>query len=179
MKLNELISIENGIMKIFYDNFTNDYNIIFSEKQPRNLDTLILTMYGMRNVKSNVSHETLNNILISFIDCNVERWKRDLALNLTDFVYVSRETHTKTGTLQIERENLDTAAEKAFNDTEFVNDSKNETNENKTDTYNLTETTIKSDNNVKNIKEIISFIKENSIFAVINEIINFITLKIY
>lgn len=94
------------------------------------------------------------------------------------------ETKTKTGTFasSVSRENGNINAEKVFNDSNFIANEKNDFTESsdKTDTYNLTETTQKASNIIENVKSAY-FLREttNLQAQIIREIISQITIDIY
>lgn len=94
------------------------------------------------------------------------------------------ETKTKTGTFQssVLRENGNVNAEKVFNDTNFIENEKNDFSENsdKTDTYNLVETTQKAGNIIENIKNAYVLRETTNLQAqIIREIVAQITIDIY
>lgn len=94
------------------------------------------------------------------------------------------ETKTKTGTLQRDgsTNSTDTAAKKAFNDTDFADDTQNESNGTSelTDTYNLTETNTITNNAAEKISNEITLRQRNNLqIAIIDGIIKEITLKVY
>lgn len=179
-KLNSIITRENGIMSIFNTYYPTQFAAIFENQTPLNLDMYIYDFYGERILRNIVTLSNFDGLIKCFVGINVERWQRYITIinkmyNTANY----KEIRQKSGTLETENENTRLTAEKAFNDNEFINDNKDTDNGIKLDTYDLTETIEKTDNILQNSQNFLEFRKRNNIFAIIKEIVDYITLKIY
>lgn len=188
MKLKEIINeVEKGIFEIFHENMPNAFAALFPNITVNSLDALVLLRFGERETLSFVSCETFANLVLAVISEKLESWEHQRTAYNENFVLNAGETETKTKTGNVTRNATNTEttlnAEKVFNDVDFVDGEKSNTNEqnNNTEIYNLTETNIKTVGNVlDNIKREIYFRRENNFYkTVANDIVSEITMQIY
>lgn len=185
MKLNEFFTNENGIFNIFANDFQTEFETLFANKTVTELNILSLWKYGNKTLCKDFT-DISNCVLHSVISINLQRWLKMFQVIETNFLPTQTEieTKTKTGTLQsdVSRENGNINSDKVFNDTSFVENEKNDFSENseKTDTYNLTETTQKANDIIENIKKSYVLRETTNLQAqIIKEIVSQITIDIY
>lgn len=184
-KLKEYFTNENGIFTVFQNDFPTEFATLFPNKTPTELNILTLWKYGNKFFASDFT-DLANVVLHNVIKINLERWlQMQTAIN-TNVLPSANETEikTKTGTFasSVSRENGNINAEKVFNDANFIANEKNDFTENsdKTDTYNLTETTQKAGNIIENIKNAYYLRDTTNLQAqIIREIVSQITIDIY
>ena len=185
MKLKEYFTKENGIFTVFNSDFPTEFATLFPNKTAFELNTLTLWKYGNKFFATDFT-DNANEILHNVISINLANWLEMHYVINTNVTPLNNETETKTktGTLQSEvsRENGNINAEKVFNDTNFVENEKNDFSENsdKTDTYNLVETTQKASNIIENIKAAYVLRETTNLQAkIIKDIVSQITIDIY
>lgn len=187
MKLIEIINdVGKGIFAIFAEYFNDSFATLFPSLDAGTLDTLVKFRHGNKNVSDSVSRESYEEIVKAVIETNMETWMSVHNTLNTEYSPVSTtETHVKSGTIDRQGDNNQTTlnAEKVFNDTDFVDAEKSASNDafSNKDTYNITETNIKSVGNViDNIKKEIQLRRQmNFCNDVTSDIVNELTLKIY
>lgn len=187
MTLIEIIdSVGKGIFAIFAEYFNDSFKALFPGLDAGTLDTLVKFRHGNKNVLDSVSRESYEEIVKAVIATKQENWMRVHNTLNTDYSPASStETHSKTGTIDRNTINTQTTtnAEKVFNDVDFVDSEKanSDAANNSLDTYNITETNIKSVGNViDNIKKEIQLRRQmNFCNDVTSDIVNELTLKIY
>lgn len=185
--LADIFTPENGLFKIFAENFATEFTEYFGTNTAANIDLYVNFNFGTKILNNSINADNAENIVKSIITLYIPIWDElNGTLNLEYNPSKSEiETHTKNGT--IERvggnENTTTNAEKAFNDTNFVDSEKttNAADTENTETYNLTETITRQGANVVNsIKYEYDFRKSHSLqLEIINNLVNAITLLIY
>lgn len=185
MKLNEYFTNETGIFTVFAADFPEEFNILFPNKTAIELNILTLWKYGSKFFAANFI-DVANVVLHNVIKINLDRWLKMQAVINTNVLPTANETETKTktGTLQtnVSRESGNINAEKVFNSTDFISNEKNDFRESndKTDTYNLTETTQKAGNIIENVKNAFVLRETTNLQAqIIYEIVKQITIDIY
>lgn len=186
MKTIKDIFENNGIAAIFENAFAMDFALFFADTTAALTDKFILFKYGEKTVYDKITTENAADIVTAIIGLKIHVWRKMLAALTAQYSAAAiNETRTKGGTLTRigATTDTDTAAKKAFNDTEFDSDTENvrsaETEQ--TDTYNLTETVNRTPSNVtENIsKELVLRQRNNLQFAIIDSIIKEITINIY
>lgn len=182
--LNE-ITENNGVFAIFAANFATEFAAIFGDTAAATLDNWVKLKFGTRWIIDGITAENLSDFVNAVISVNLFNWVQlATALNTEISVTGNTETRVKTGTVL--RENYSTGttidANKAFNDTDFVDGDKttNSGNDTNTDTYNVTETVNKGANaKIDEIRQQIE-IRKNNLFAdIAKSLIDEITLRIY
>lgn len=184
-KLKEYFTNENGIFTVFVNDFPEEFNILFPNKTAIEMNILTLWKYGEKFFATDFT-DVANVVLHNVININIERWLKMQNVINTNVLPSANESEikTKTGTFasSVSRENGNINAEKVFNDTNFIQNEKNDFTENsdKTDTYNLTETTQKATNIIENIKNAYVLRETTNLQAqIIREIVAQITIDIY
>lgn len=179
------IFADSGIFTIFATEYETDFLTVFPNIESESLDVYTLLNYGNRQLIDVFTNENKTTICKAVISVNLDNWKKlATAANTTLSISPAVETKTKTGTLQRTGTNTDTTlnANKAFNDTEFVDNDKTllSGNSNTTDAYNLTETTNGNTKHlIENIESVLNLQKYNYIKNIIETFINEIAIKIY
>lgn len=179
MKLNELITTEQGIASILKSFFAPLYEKFFNDTEPTNIDNFILYKYGNFECYSKfVNYTELANFLLGFILLNKEKWLKNFEFFEKKFKFANVSRETKTGTIETENFNNSQTlnAEKAFNENSFNDNTQiqNTENTNGTQTYNLI-VTRETDNTDLNINTLFTNVQMN----LITDIINSITLNIF
>lgn len=184
-KLKEYFTNENGIFTVFEADFPTEFTTLFPNKTAVELNTLTLWKYGNKFFAADFT-DIANVVLHNVIKINLNKWLQMHTIIMTNVLPSANETETKTktGTLQTSssRENGNVNAEKVFNDTNFIENEKNDFSENsdKTDTYNLVETTQKAGNIIENIKNAYVLRETTNLQAqIIRDIVSQITIDIY
>jgi len=183
--LKEIFTGVSGIATIFAANYATDYTAFFDNITPQTVDTFILFKHGNKPLYETINTENAANIVSSVIALKLSVWRKMYAaLSAVYNAAANVETKTKTGTLQRDgvTNSTDTAAKKAFNDTDFADDTQNETSGTSelTDTYNLTETNTITNNAAEKISNEITLRQRNNLqIAIIDGIIKEITITIY
>ena len=183
--LKEIYTGVSGIAAIFAANYSTDFAAFFDNTTPQTVDTFILFKYGNKPLCETINAENAVDIVKSVIALKLSVWRKmHAALSAVYNAAANVETKTKTGTLQRDgsTNSTDTAAKKAFNDTDFADDTQNESNGTSelTDTYNLTETNTITNNAAEKISNEITLRQRNNLqIAIIDGIIKEITLKVY
>lgn len=186
MKIKDIFNGLNGIAAIFAAAFAVDFTAFFGAATAATVDTWIIFKHGEETISDKITVENATEIIRAIISMKIETWRKMYAALTANYNAATiAETKTKSGTLARVGENsqTDTAAKKAFNDTEFADDTQNETiGENSTtDTYNLTETTNRTPSNVaENVSKEITLRQRNNLqIAIVDSIIKEITINIY
>ena len=169
-----------GIAAIFAENFATDFANFFPNAAAATVDNFILHKYGNRYLQSDIdSDETAAAAVCAVITIYLPSWQKIHGALTAQYNAAENVNETKTKVGTIERENLDTTAQKAFNDTNFVDDTQNAANG--LETYNLTETRRETNGDaVQNISREIDLRKRQNLqLQIIETIINEICLTIY
>ena len=133
MKLNELFTADNGIFaQVFKTDFPELYATCFGTVEPVMLDRWTWIKYGGRELLDTVTEATYQNFVGSVIAINADKWtnvanllaKQYDCLNPT----VKTLTTTKTATTATTEANENINAQKAFNDEQFNDGQRNQTN---------------------------------------------------
>ena len=177
----------NGIAAIFAAAYATDFAAFFGTIPATEIDTYVLYRHGAKFVNNAITDENATEIVSSVIAMNLTVWRKiNAALNAEyNAIQSANETRTKRGTLtrETENENETFNAAKAFNDTDFVNDTKDTASgaATGTDTYNITETrTDINGNAVERVENEITLRKRNNLqMQIVETIINEICLTIY
>lgn len=174
-----------GVFAIFDENFHTEFEGIFGDTAAQYLDGWTRLKYANRLCLRTITADNAEQYVNAVISANVFNWLQlAAAINTEININGNVETRLKTGTLSRVNSESSTAfnANKAFNDTDFVDNDKNTASSsgNNTDTYNLTETVNKG-NNAKfdEIERQIKLRKTNLFSDIAAEIVNEITLRIY
>ncbi len=188
MKLFEIIEdYGKGIFAVFAENFPMLFETLFNGFEVATLDNLVKFRHGNKTVLESVSRENFPDIIKAVISINAENWEKAHTAIITEYSVKGDETETKTKSGTVDRNTANTQttlnAEKVFNDTEFVDAEKanTDTANNTMETYDLTETNIKTVGNVlDNIRKEYLFRRETNLqndiaYAIVSEI----TLQIY
>lgn len=186
MKIKDIFNGVNGIAAIFAAAFAVDFTAFFGAATAATVDTWIIFKHGDKTLSDKITVENAAEIITAIITIKIETWRKMYAALSAQYNAAAiNETKTKSGTLSREGEttDTDTAAKKAFNDTEFENDTENVRNgeSSQTDTYNLTETLKRTPSNVAdNVSKEITLRQRNNLqIAIIDSIIKEITINIY
>lgn len=176
----------NGVGKIFATNFANDFATLFDGNTAADIDAFIMHLYSDKILLSKITVENAAAVVTSIIAVNLQTWQKIRATLTAQYnATLDSDTKTKTGTLT--RLNSTNAtqlnAEKAFNETEFTDATRDMNTSAATDidTYDLTETQTKTNaNGVKNMFREIELRRKNNLqLQIIYTIINAISLSIY
>ena len=133
MKLNELFTADNGIFaQVFKPDFSELYTTCFGTIEPVMLDRWTNIKYGGRELLATVTADTFKNFVGSIIAINAGKWanvanllaKQYDCLNPT----VKTVTTTKTATTATTEANENINAQKVFNDEQFNDGQRNQTN---------------------------------------------------
>lgn len=185
MKINELLTVDNGIFQtVFQTEFPDEFTNIFGTTSAKSLDIQVVKMYGNRTLLACVTPDNYKEFVRAIIEMNVDNWvKCANAMNAEYNVLnpVIRETNrTETRETDETNNSENVESEKVYNDTEFnENNKSNESgtaNKTETVTYKNTESGIGSNKNISETiqKEMtlraINW-KNSIIFALIKEII--------
>lgn len=186
MKIKDIFNGLNGIAAIFAAAFAVDFTAFFGTATAATVDTWIIFKHGEKTLSDKITAENAAEIIRAIISMKIETWRKMYAALTANYNAATiTETKTKIGTLARVGENsqTNTAAKKAFNDTDFADDTQNETSgdNSQTDTYNLTETLNKTPSNVaENVSNEITLRQRNNLqIAIIDGIIKEITINIY
>lgn len=186
MKIKDIYNGLNGIAAIFAAAFAVDFTAFFGAVTAATVDTWIIFKHGEKTLSDKITAANAAEIIRAIISMKIETWRKMyVALTANYNAATITETKTKIGTLARVGENsqTNTAAKKAFNDTDFADDTQNETSgdNSQTDTYNLTETLNKTPSNVaENVSNEITLRQRNNLqIAIIDGIIKEITINIY
>lgn len=186
MKIKDIFNGLNGIAAIFAAAFAVDFTAFFGAATAATVDTWIIFKHGEKTLSDKITAENAAEIITAIITIKIETWRKMYAALSAQYNAATiTETKTKSGTLSREGEttDTDTAAKKAFNDTEFETDTENVRNgeTQTTDTYNLTETLNRTPSNVaENVSKEITLRQRNNLqIAIVDSIIKEITINIY
>lgn len=186
MKIKDIFNGLNGIAAIFAAAFAVDFTAFFGAATAATVDTWIIFKHGEEILSDKITTENAAEIIRAIISMKIEVWRKMYAALTANYNAATiTETKTKIGTLARvgETTDTDTAAKKAFNDTDFADDTQNVKNgeSQQTDTYNLTETLNKTPSNVaENVSNEFTFRQRNNLqIAIIDGIIKEITINIY
>lgn len=186
MKIKDIFNGLNGIAAIFAAAFAVDFAAFFGAATAATVDVWIIFKHGEKTLSDKITAENAAEIITAIITMKIETWRKMYAALTANYNAAAiTETKTKSGTLARvgETTDTDTAAKKAFNDTEFENDAENVRNgeSQQTDTYNLTETLNKTPSNVaENVSKEITLRQRNNLqIAIVDSIIKEITINIY
>lgn len=187
MQYKELFNGDNQLItNIFKANFPDDYKAIFGDTQPTYYDTVALLKWGNREVCDTITPDNCKDVVSAVIAINVDGWIKASTTMQKEFDALQpvrrSTTTTGKGTDNQTANNANTESVKAFNDTDFTPDNKNETNNTteRTTTDERTETVTGFDGDIytqlrKDFAFRLDNWRENIIFAIVNEI----TLSIY
>lgn len=186
MTIKDIYNGASGIAAIFAAAFAVDFTAFFGAATAATVDTWILFKHGDKTLTDKITAENAAEIITAIITMKIATWRKMYAALSANYNAATiTETKTKIGTLARvgETTDTDTAAKKAFNDTEFDEDTENVRNgeSQQTDTYNLTETLNKTPSNVaENVSKEITLRQQNNLqIAIIDGIIKEITINIY
>lgn len=186
MKIKDIFIGVNGIAAIFAAAFAVDFTAFFGAATAATVDTWIIFKHGEKTLSDKITAANAAEIITAIITMKIAVWRKMFAALSANYNAATiNETKTKSGTLARvgETTDTDTAAKKAFNDTEFDSDTENVRNgeSQQTDTYNLTETTNRTPSNVaENVSKEITLRQRNNLqIAIIDGIIKEITINIY
>lgn len=176
----------NGVAKIFSENFSTAFAALFDGNTAAEIDAFILHLYGDKVLLSKITAENAAAVIVSIIAVNLQTWQKiHSTLTAPYNALLDSDTKTKTGTLTRLNSTNTTQlnAEKAFNETEFTDSTRdlNTSAATDTDTYNLSETHTKTNaDSVKNMFREIELRRKNNLqLQIIYTIINAISLSIY
>ena len=188
MIFNDLFTTRGIFADVFKPTFPDLYTKVFGTNDPAQLDAFTRLKYGSRELLQAVTSDSYTVVLSAIITMNADKWGRvaDVLSISYDVVNpVVRETEHSSNTEQStseDNENLN--AKKSFNDVEFNDGERDKTTRDgstqRTERYTTTETGV---GYTRPLSEIIR--KEKDLRAddyrraVIEEIINEITLTIY
>jgi len=189
MLLKELNSNGFGIFKdVFKTNFNIEYAELFDNLDPDVLDSMLNLNYGQRNVISNIDDSNKQLIIKQILTINVQRWiKIKNLLYLQYDVSNPKFTESKTGTIKTDNDSTLTGLNgvKPFNEQNFTDNEKEESEKNQTETKTFNTTNIKegstnSDDIITSIQKEIEFRTNTDNYKyVLSDISNMLTLKIY
>lgn len=133
MRYNELFTASSGIFSnVFAVDFAAGYSAIFGETDPSTLDAFTYLQYGNRVLLDMVDDTNYKTFVRSVIAVYVDDWEKQAAAMLAEYNITnpttSTTTRTESSTLNETNTGTDKGAEKAFNDTSFV-DNKQTTND--------------------------------------------------
>lgn len=185
MKINELLTVDNGIFQtVFKTEFPDEFTNIFGTTSEKSLDIHVVKKYGNRTLLACVTPETYKEFIRTVIEMNVDNWvKCANAMNAEYSVLkpVIRETNrTEKRETDETNKSENVESEKVYNDTDFnENNKSNEsgtTNKTETVTFKNTESGIGSNKNISETIEKEMMLrtinwKNSIIFALIKEII--------
>ena len=131
-----LQTVNVGIFNdVFQPTFADDYKVIFGDTIPQTLDVVVSLRYGDKPVTAKVSEMSTDDFkqaVQGIIALNVDGWKRAAKTMVTDYDVVKpviRETtRTETGDENETNNDVTTGSQKAFDDTEFSDDTKDTAN---------------------------------------------------
>ena len=168
-----------GIAAIFAENFANDFANFFGENTAAAVDAFILHKFGDKWLSYKITETNAAAVIVAIITVNLQAWQKIYAALTASYNAAQSVNETKTKSGTIERENIATDSEKAFNDAEFVGDTQNTSNG--TETYDLTETRTEINGNAAaQISREIDLRKRNILqLQIIDAIMYEITLQIY
>lgn len=187
MTINELFTGDNQLItNIFKNNYPDDYKVIFGETQPSYYDTVALLKWGTREVVETITPDNCKDVVSAIIAINVDGWRKAATTMQKEFDALKpvRRTITTTGkgTENQTANDANTESVKAFNDTDFTPDNKNESNNTKerTTTDEHTETVTGFDGDVySQLRKDFAFRLDNWRESIIFAIVSEITLSIY
>ena len=187
MTINELFKGDNLLVRdIFYKEHEEDYTAIFGNVLPQTYDVIISLKCGDKVVSDKVTVDNCKDVVNAIINANVENWKqgaKTMQLEFDTLNPVRRKTTTMGKGSENQTSNGDDVASiKAFNDTDFTPDNKNESNNTKerTTTDERTETVTGFDGDVySQLRKDFAFRLDNWRESIIFAIVNEITLSIY
>lgn len=187
MTINELFTGDNLLVRdIFYKEHKEDYTAIFGNVLPQTYDVLISLKCGDKVVSDKVTVDNCKDVVNAIINANVENWKqaaKTMQLEFDTLNPVRRSTTTTgKGTENQTANDANTESVKAFNDTDFTPDNKNESNNTKerTTTDERTETVTGFDGDIySQLRKDFAFRLDNWRESIIFAIVSEITLSIY
>ena len=139
MKYRELFKTGNGIFKaVFYEEYPTEYAAIFGNIEPTKLDAYTLLRFGEKTIVNSINEENAKDVVSAVIAINLQGWEREAATMLAEYDVLTPLTgeveRTETVTLQESKDNTETGANKAFNDTEFSDSDQKTANDERTKT---------------------------------------------
>lgn len=186
MFVTEVFAQKKLFKDIFKESFPDDYKTIFGEINPDVLDGVVNLKYGGKTVLSKITPDNVEQVCTNVITLNVSQWVQAAKVMQTEYNVlkpVRRSTLiTETGTEKQTSNDSNTTAIKAFNDTEFSPDNKNDSNSDKNVTTNHehSETVTGFDGDVTDkLKKDFAFRLDNWRNSIIFALINEITIDIY
>ena len=187
MQYKELFTGDNQLItNIFKVNYPDDYNAIFGDTQPTYYDTVALLKWGNREVVDTITPDNCKDVVSAVIAINIDGWRKAATTMQKEFDALKpvrrSTTTTGKGTENQTANDANTESVKAFNDTDFTPDNKNESNNTKerTTTDERTETVTGFDGDVySQLRKDFAFHLENWRESIIFAIVSEITLSIY
>lgn len=187
MTINELFTGDNLLVRdIFYKEHKEDYTAIFGNQIPQTYDVIISLKCGDKVVSDKVTVDNCKDVVNAIINANVENWKQAAKTMQKEFDALKpvrrSTTTTGKGTENQTANDANTESVKAFNDTDFTPDNKNESNNTKerTTTDERTETVTGFDGDVySQLRKDFAFRLDNWRESIIFAIVSEITLNIY
>lgn len=133
MKYNEMFTVADGVFTIFQENFPNEFGTLFDGNTAESLNIRAMGIYGNKTLINSLTAENKADYINAIIGTEVGNWlkindallaKYDASstVDMTETVATSR-THDSTDTGNTSR------AEKAFNDIEFKDNERQQTND--------------------------------------------------
>ena len=133
MKFNELFKSDNGIFaQVFKPDFPELYETCFGTIEPVMLDRWTWIKYGGRELLETITEDTYKNFVGSIIAINADKWTNVTNLLAKQYDCLNPTVKTVTTTRQVTtatteaNENIN--AQKVFNDEEFNDGQRNQTN---------------------------------------------------
>lgn len=170
---------------VFQPTFADDYKVIFGNTIPQTLDVVVSLCYGDKPVTTKVlemSTDDFKQAVQGIIALNVDGWKRAAKTMVADYDAVKpviRETTRKeTGDENETNNDVTTGSQKAFNDTEFSDDTKDTANNTRERKSNNTVTETVTGTGSRNISDTVEKElqirldnwRKSIIFAIVREI---------
>lgn len=188
MLYNELFKQGNFLFAdIFNKDFPDEFKKIFGERLPHVYDVTANFKYGNRTIVSSLNADNCHDVVNAIIQSNLDNWVKAANTMQSEYNALApvRRTITTdvTGTEKQTSNDNNTTSVKAFNDTDFTPDNKNENNTDKdiSTSNNRVETITGFDNGdiQDKIQKDFQFRLDNWRESIIFVLIKQITLDIY
>lgn len=189
MKYVDLFTVGNGLFAdIFKTDFPDEYDILFKNIAPSELDFFAVMNYGDKILLSKINESNHKDYIKSIINIMLDVWLQTEELLSLDYDILNplNETNIKTGTVTVGDIGIDETlnAKKPFNDEVFKDSERTveDTNRTKTETYNTQDIKSGSGHNIsitRDIQKEIEFRQYNFAIELVKNIVGSITLKIY
>lgn len=189
MKYNELFTVADGVFTIFQENFPNEFGTLFEGNTAESLNIRAMGIYGNKTLINSLTAENKTDYINAVIGTEVGNWLKINDALLAQYDAGSTVDMTETVTTGRTYDNTDTGstsrAEKAFNDIEFKDNERQQTNDARKGTETENKETHKSgfDNSKGGsflIQKEIELRRQGSIFRyVADDLIGGITISIY